>query len=276
MPYLTPTIIGAIAGDVIGAPYEWRRIKTTEFPLLSSRPHFTDDTVLTVAVADSILTGKDFTSVMREYGRKYPHAGYGGWFHHWLYVPDPSPYGSYGNGSAMRVSPVGFAYSTLQEVLEIAKRCAEVTHNHPEGIKGAQATAAAIFLARTGHDKEQIREYVTRTFGYDLHFTLDEIRPSYGFDETCQGTVPQAIAAFLESTDYESAVRLAVSLGGDSDTLACITGGIAAAYYKRIPEDIVQNVLSLLPEEFRDIIRRFDEKFAEKIGNGKEEGSDNA
>jgi len=190
MPYLTPTIIGAIAGDVIGAPYEWRRIKTTEFPLLSSRPHFTDDTVLTVAVADSILTGKDFTSVMREYGRKYPHAGYGGWFHHWLYVPDPSPYGSYGNGSAMRVSPVGFAYSTLQEVLEIAKRCAEVTHNHPEGIKGAQATAAA--------------------------------------------------------------------------------------YYKRIPEDIVQNVLSLLPEEFRDIIRRFDEKFAEKIGNGKEEGSDNA
>ncbi len=276
MPHLAPTIIGAIAGDVIGAPYEWRRIKTTEFPLLSSRSHFTDDTVLTIAVADSILTGKDFTTAMREYGRKYPNAGYGGWFRHWLHVPNPRPYGSYGNGSAMRVSPVGFAGSTLQGVLEMAKRCAEVTHNHPEGIKGAQATAAAIFLARTGHDKEQIREYVTRTFGYDLRFTLEEIRPSYDFDETCQGTVPQAIVAFLESTDYESAVRLAVSLGGDSDTLACITGGIAAAYYKRIPEEIVQNVLSLLPEEFRDIIRRFDQKFAEEIENGKEEGRGNA
>lgn len=276
MPYLAPTIIGAIAGDVIGAPYEWKRIKTTEFPLLSSMSHFTDDTVLTVAVADSILTGKDFTSTMREYGRKYPHAGYGGWFYRWLHMPDPKPYGSYGNGSAMRVSPVGFAYSTLQEVLEMAKRCAEVTHNHLEGIKGAQATAAAIFLARTGHDKEQIREYVTRNFGYDLHFTLDEIRPFYDFDETCQRTVPQAIVAFLESTDYESAVRLAVSLGGDSDTLACITGGIAGAYYKRIPEDIVGSVLSLLPEEFRNVIRRFDQKFAEEIENGKEEVPDNA
>lgn len=270
MSRTAPTIIGAIAGDVIGAPYEWHRIKTTEFPLLSSRSHFTDDTVLTIAVADGILTGKDFTTVMREYGRKYPGAGYGGWFHRWLYLPEPAPYGSYGNGSAMRVSPVGFAGSTLQEVLEMAKRCAEVTHNHPEGIKGAQATAAAIFLARTGHDKEQIREYITRSFGYNLHFTLDEIRPFYDFDETCQRTVPQAIVAFLESTDYESAVRLAVSLGGDSDTLACITGGIAAAYYKNIPDEIIQNVLSLLPEEFRDIIHRFDEKYAEKITYNRE------
>ncbi len=257
-----PTIIGAIAGDIIGAPYEWSRIKTTEFPLFSAESDFTDDTVLTIAVADSILDGKDFTATMRDYGRRYPNRGYGGFFRRWLHSDSPQPYGSFGNGSAMRVSPTGFAASTLEEALELAKRSAEVTHNHPEGIKGAQATAAAIYLARTGHTKAQIRDYVTRAFGYDLGFTLDEIRPTYRFNETCQQTVPQAIVAFLESRDYESAIRLAVSLGGDSDTLACITGGIAAAYYKQMPEAIVQNTLSLLPEEFREVIRRFDEKYA--------------
>jgi len=258
-----PTIIGSIAGDIIGAPYEWNRIKTTEFPLFSAESDFTDDTVMTIAVADSILSGKDFAAMMRDYGRRYPNRGYGGFFRRWLRSDSPQPYGSFGNGSAMRASPTGFAASTLEEALELAKRSAEVTHNHPEGIKGAQATAAAIYLARTGHTKAQIRDYVTRTFGYDLNFTLDEIRPRYRFNETCQQTVPQAIVAFLESMDYESAIRLAISLGGDSDTLACITGGIAAAYYKEMPEAIVQNTLSLLPEEFREVIRRFDEKYAE-------------
>lgn len=272
MPYLAPTIIGAIAGDVIGSPYEHHRIKSTQFPLFSPASRFTDDTVLTIAVADSILSGKDLASSLREYGQKYPRAGYGGFFRRWLSSPNPQPYGSYGNGSAMRVSPVGFAYSTIDEVLERAKWSAEVTHNHPEGIKGAQATAAAIFLARTGHDKQQILEYIASTFGYDLQFTLDEIRPVYRFNESCQGTVPQAIVAFLESTDYESAIRLAVSLGGDSDTLACITGGIAAAYYKKMPEHIVQNALSVLPEEFREVIRRFDERFAERLADDTEEG----
>jgi ADP-ribosylglycohydrolase len=257
-----PTIIGAIAGDIIGAPYEWNRIKTTEFPLFSAESDFTDDTVLTIAVADSILSGKDFAATLRDYGRRYPNRGYGGFFRHWLHSDNPRPYGSFGNGSAMRASPTGFAASTLEEAVQLAQHSAEVTHNHPEGIKGAQATAAAIYLARTGCTKQQIRDYVTRAFGYDLDFTLDEIRPTYRFNETCQQTVPQAIVAFLESTDYESAIRLAISLGGDSDTLACITGGIAAAYYKEIPEAIVQNTLSLLPEEFREVIRRFDEKYA--------------
>lgn len=260
-----PTIIGAIVGDVIGSPYEGNRIKTTQFPLFSSLSSFTDDTVLTVAVADCLLSGKDFVTAFREYGRKYPYAGYGGGFRRWLFSPNPQPYGSFGNGSAMRVSPVGFAYSTLEETLEMAKRSAEVTHNHPEGIKGAQATAAAIFLARTGHTKKQIQEYVQNTFGYGLQFTLDQIRPTYRFHGSCQKTVPQALVAFLESTDYESAVRLAVSLGGDSDTLACITGGIAAAYYKQVPDDIVQNTLQRLPEEFRLVIAQFEERFAERI-----------
>jgi ADP-ribosylglycohydrolase len=186
-----PTIIGSIAGDIIGAPYEWNRIKTTEFPLFSAESDFTDDTVMTIAVADSILSGKDFAAMMRDYGRRYPDRGYGGFFRRWLRSDSPQPYGSFGNGSAMRASPTGFAASTLEEALELAKRSAEVTHNHPEGIKGAQATAAAIYLARTGHTKAQIRDYVTRTFGYDLNFTLDEIRPRYRFNETCQQPCPR-------------------------------------------------------------------------------------
>lgn len=273
MSLLCPTILGAVAGDIIGSPYEWYRIKTTEFPLFSDRSEFTDDTVLTVAVADSILSGKDFASSLWEYGRRYPGRGYGGFFRAWLASDNPQPYGSYGNGSAMRVSAVGFAYSTLDEVLEMAKRSAEVTHNHPEGIKGAQATAAAILLARNGSPKEEIRRFVSEQFNYHLDFTLDSIRASYRFDETCQGTVPPAIVAFLESSDYDSAVRLAVSLGGDSDTLACITGGIAAAYYKRIPEYISERALALLPEEFRDVIRRFDERFAERVETPHERGA---
>lgn len=171
---------------------------------------------------------------------------------------DPVPYNSYGNGSAMRVSPVGFAFNKIETVLEVAKNSAQVSHNHPEGIKGAQATAAAIFLARQGKSKKELKEYITTTFNYNLEFTLDQIRPNYGFHETCQDSVPQAIVAFLESKDYESAIRLAISIGGDSDTIACITGGIAAAFYKYIPTKIVEFAKSKLPQEFIETLERFE------------------
>jgi len=258
------TIIGAIIGDVLGSVYEWDNIKTTKFNLLHPDCDFTDDTVLTIAVADSILNGKDFSRTIWEYGRKYPGRGYGGNFSRWLQSDQRKPYGSFGNGSAMRVSAVGFAFSDVESVLEIAKRTAEVTHNHPEGIKGAQATAVAILLARQGKSKEEIKSYISSTFHYNLNFTLDEIRPIYEFDETCQGSVPQAIAAFLESSDYENAIRLAISIGGDSDTIACITGGIASAYYKRIPKEIIDFVVDRLPDEFIEIMNRFNEQYANR------------
>jgi ADP-ribosylglycohydrolase len=251
-------MLGAIAGDIIGSVYEQYPIKTTEFPLFQRHSRFTDDTVLTVAVAWAILEKTDYAASLRAFGRKYPNAGYGGAFWNWLFDPDGGPYNSWGNGSAMRVSPVGFAFSTVDEVLSEAKKSAEVTHNHPEGIKGAQATALAVFLARTGTDKERIREEISTRFGYDLDRTINEIRPLYGFDVSCQGTVPEAIIAFLESADYEEAVRKAVSLGGDSDTLACITGGIAHAFYKEIPEFIVSEARVRLPEEFLSIIDRWE------------------
>lgn len=250
-------ILGAVAGDIIGSVFEWNNVKTRDFPLFSAMTDFTDDSVLTVATMDSILTGMDFATAYQSYGRKYPGRGYGGYFSSWIQFPDPKPYYSFGNGSAMRVSPVGWAYDTLEEVLLQSKKSAGVTHNHPEGIKGAQATAAAVFLARTGSGKADIRQYVHDTFGYDLQRNIDKIRPVYHFNETCQQTVPEAIIAFLESTDYEDAIRLAISLGGDSDTLACITGGIAEAYYKEIPELIVQKVLQILPEEMTAVIEKF-------------------
>lgn len=187
---------------------------------------------------------------MRRLGKAYPNAGYGGMFGQWLYAEHPQPYGSFGNGSAMRVAATGWLFDTLDKTLEIAKVTAEVTHNHPEGVKGAQATAAAIFLARTGHSKPEIRQYVEQTFGYDLSRTCDEIRPYYCHVETCQQTVPEAIVAFLESTGFEDALRNAVSLGGDSDTLACITGGIAEAFYG-MPSELQQETLKRLPEEMR-------------------------
>ncbi len=251
------TMLGAIAGDIIGSVYEQYPIKTMEFPLFQSRSRFTDDTVLTVAIASSILEKVDYAASLRAFGRKYPNAGYGGAFYKWLFDPESGPYNSWGNGAAMRVSPVGFAYATSEEVLKEAENTAAVSHNHPEGIKGAQATALAVFLARTGATKEQIQGEITRRFGYDLNRTIDEIRPRYGFDISCQGTVPEAIIAFLESKDYENAVRKAISLGGDSDTLACITGGIAQAFYKEIPQEIGAEVRRRLPEEFLTIIDRF-------------------
>jgi ADP-ribosylglycohydrolase len=254
-------MIGAIAGDVIGSAFEWRNTKAADFDLFSYGSRFTDDTVLTVAVADCILTAKDYARALKDYGRMFPEAGYGGMFWDWLRTDSLLPYNSYGNGSAMRVSPVGFAFGTLDEVMEEAKRSAEVTHNHPEGIKGAQAVASAIFLARQGAKKERIRDFIEGTFHYDLDRTLDDIRPHYRFDETCQGSVPEAIIAFLESDSYEDAIRKAISIGGDSDTIACMTGGIAQAYFKTIPEYIVDRVRSLLAPELLKIVNLFNDRY---------------
>jgi ADP-ribosylglycohydrolase len=254
-------MLGAIAGDVIGSVYEARPIKTTDFPLFHDRCRFTDDTVLTVALAESILDGTPYVSLLKSYYRRYPKAGYGGSFHHWALSPASEPYNSFGNGSAMRASPVGFAYDSLDEALARARASAEVTHDHPEGIKGAQAVAAAIFLARTGSTRDDIRAYVTTTFGYDLDRTLDDIRPRYAFDVTCQGSVPEAILAFLESTSYEHAVRLAISLGGDADTQACIAGGIAHAFYRGVPPEIADRALEILDAPLADVTRRFLDRY---------------
>lgn len=250
-------MLGAIAGDIIGSVHEYSRIKTTDFVLFTAQSFFTDDTVLTVAVADCILHGKNYAATFKEYGRGYPYAGYGGRFMQWLESEDSLPYNSYGNGSAMRVSPVGFAFNTIDDVITEAQRSAEVTHNHPEGIIGAQAVAAAIFMARQHKTKETIRDYIELKYGYNLHQTIDEIRPGYRFDETCRGSVPQSIIAFLESTDYEDAVRQAVSLGGDSDTMACIAGGIAQAYYQEIPDDIIKRVRQILDPKLLAIVDEF-------------------
>jgi len=258
------TIIGAVIGDVIGSVFEWNNIKKTDFDLFNPKCDFTDDTVLTIAVADSILNKKDFAKTIWEYGRKYRGRGYGGSFRKWLQEDNLKPYGSFGNGSAMRASAVGFAFNDIETVMEVAKQSAEVTHNHPEGIKGAQATATAIFLARQGKSKQEIKDYITQTFNYNLDFTLDEIRPNYKFDVTCQGSVPQAFVAFLESSDFESAIRLAISIGGDSDTIACITGGIASAFYNQIPTEIMDFVVDKLPTEYIEIMNKFDEQYDRK------------
>lgn len=254
-------MIGAIAGDIIGSVYEYQPIKTKDFPLFNPRCSFTDDTVLTVAIAEAILEGRSYADSIRRFARRYPEAGYGEWFRYWLYSPHPKPYNSWGNGSAMRVSPVGFAFSTEEEVLVQAKATAEITHNHPEGIKGAQATALAIFLARRGIDKEGIRTRIEKMFGYNLRRTVDDIRPWYSFDPSCQGTVPEAIIAFLDSESFEDALRNAISLGGDSDTLACITGGIAQAFYGGVPDKIREKVRELLPLDLWAVTERFGQKY---------------
>ena len=225
-------MIGALAGDIIGSVYEFNNIKTKEFPLFCIESSYTDDSIMTIAVADWLLHGGDLVRVMQYYGSKYPFpmGGYGARFNKWLHEKNPKPYNSWGNGSAMRVSPVGWYFDSLEETINVAEETAVVTHNHPEGIKGAQATASAIYLARKGKSKEYIRSFITDNFGYDLNRCCDDIRCDYKFDESCQGTVPEALIAFLESRSFEDAIRLAVSLGGDSDTLACITGGIAEAF----------------------------------------------
>lgn len=250
-------MIGAIAGDIAGSIYEWANIKTKNFELLSKKCCFTDDTVLTVALADTILTGTPYDENMRRFYHLYPEAGYGGSFHRWAADPELGPYNSWGNGAAMRISPAGFAYNDLETVLQKAEQFTGFTHNHPQGIKGGQAVAAAIFLARQGWSKEKMAEYIKGRFDYDLSKHIDEIRPFYTFDVSSQGTVPQAIRAFMDSTDYEDALRNAISLGGDSDTLACITGGIAQAFYKNIPEKIQGRVYDILDDRLVDITRRF-------------------
>ena len=251
-------MLGAITGDVVGSVYEWANIKHKNFePLFSPRAFFTDDTVLTVALMDGILHDKGYDDMLRQYYQQYPHAGYGGRFHQWAKYENQDPYKSWGNGAAMRTSAVGFVYDTLDKVLEKAEKYAAYTHNHPEGIKGAQATSSAIFLARNGSSKADIKDYIVQTFDYDLDRTLDEIRPDYIFNESCQGTVPEAIIAFLESNDFEDAIRNAISLGGDSDTLTCITGGIAEAFYGDIPQDIANESMSRLTPEMRDVVCQF-------------------
>jgi ADP-ribosylglycohydrolase len=254
-------LLGAIAGDIIGSIYEHSPIKTRDFPLFDPHCRFTDDSVLTIAVARAILDGTGYLESLREYGRRYPDAGYGGTFRRWLLADDPRPYHSWGNGSAMRVSPVGFAFDTPEKVLEEARKSAVVTHDHPEGIKGAQATALAVFLARTGHGREEIRRQISGFFGYDLGRSLDAIRPGYSFDVSCQGTVPEAIIAFLEADSYEDAVRNAISLGGDSDTLACIAGGIAEAFYGGVPAGIRDRALAVLPDDLRSVAETFCARF---------------
>ena len=259
---------GAIFGDIVGSPYEFNSIDTTDFPLITKDSMFTDDSVMTIAVAEVLLAlGKrpqedkvkeELIKGMRKWGRRYPFAGYGGNFRHWLASDDPLPYGSYGNGSAMRVSAAGWLYCTLPTTRRVARWTAEVTHNHPEGVKGAEATAAAIFMARTGYSKQAIKDYVQKEFGYDLERTCDQIRPDYEFDESCQGTVPEAIVAFLDSKSYEDAIRLAVSLGGDADTQACITGGIAEAFYG-MPPELWEECRRQLPRDMRTVLDHFDD-----------------
>lgn len=252
---------GAIAGDLIGSPYEHRRIRTTDFPLFSEESRYTDDTVLTVATADALLSGGDYAELYRSYGRAYPYAGYGGRFFEWIHAPDPEPYGSWGNGAAMRVSPVGWTMDSVDEVLREAERSAVVSHDHPEGIRGAQAVALAVFLARGGVSRERIRSDVEARLGYDLSRSVEEIREGYGFDVSAKGSVPEAISCFLESSDFESAVRLAVSLGGDSDTQASIAGAIADAFYGGVPREIAEEAERRLPGPLREVAWRFADRY---------------
>ena len=250
-------MLAAIAGDIVGSIHERANLKRTDFPLFAPNSQFTDDTVMTLAVAECLLHGKAYGATLRAYGRRYPNRGYGAMFGRWLADDSMDPYQSLGNGSAMRVSPIGFAMATIDEVMTEARRSAEVTHDHPEGIRGAQALAVAVFLARNGADKRTIRDEVEARFGYDLHRSIETIRPAYTFDVTCQGSVPEAIIAFLDSDDVESAIRLAVSLGGDADTLACMAGAVAQAHYRHIPSEVVAEVERRLPPELWQLTRAF-------------------
>lgn len=254
-------MLGAIAGDIIGSVYEKEPVKDVRFPLFREDSRFTDDTVLTIAVADSLLTGAPFADQIKGFALRYPLAGYGGTFRKWMAGMIQGPYNSWGNGSAMRVSPIGFAFEQLEGVMDAAKASAEVTHNHPEGVKGAQAVAVAIYLARSGFGKPYIKDHIQREFGYDLEQKLEDIRPGYSFDVSCQGSVPESIISFLESTNWEGAVRNAVSLGGDSDTMACIAGAIAEAFYGGVPVEIEAEVMKRIPEDFQKTIAVFYEAF---------------
>ena len=274
-------MLGAIIGDTVGSVYEFNNIKTTDFPLFDPRCDYTDDSIMTMAVAEWLLTdpqhGMDtLETIFLDFAKKYPcpMGGYGGGFSRWLFHPEAlgdygsrdfkpgtrHPYNSFGNGAAMRCSANGWMFDTLEETERVAGLSAAITHSHPEGIKGAQSTATAIFMARHGASKEEIRDYISAKYGYNLNRTCDEIRPIYQWDSSCQGTTPEAMVAFFDSTDFESAIRLAVSFGGDSDTLACITGGIAEAYYKEIPDSIAMKIWELIPEDFKAILKEMEKK----------------
>ena len=282
-------MLGAIIGDTVGSVYEFNNIKTTHFPLFGPQSNYTDDSIMTMAVAKWLLTdpqhGMDtLETIFLDFAKKYPcpMGGYGGGFSRWLFHPDKlsdyegdmayetgqrHPYNSFGNGAAMRCSANGWMFDTLGETERVAGLSAAITHSHPEGIKGAQSTAAAIFMARNGKSKEEIRDYISAKYGYNLNRTCDEIRPNYDWDSSCQGTVPEAMVAFFDSTDFESAIRLAVSLGGDSDTLTCITGGIAEAFYKKIPNGMALKIWGLIPEDFKDILKEMEQRSEYRLPN---------
>ncbi len=261
---------GAILGDMIGSPYEFDRgKKTKDFPFFDRGATYTDDSVMTIAVAEALMTAAeqgvidDEPSVkalliesMQKWGHKYPYAGYGGRFRGWLAARNPQPYNSWGNGSAMRVSPAGWMFSDIEMTRKVAAWTAEVTHNHPEGVKGAESVAAAIFMARNGSSKDEIKDYVIREFGYDFSRTCDEIRPGYRHVESCQETVPEAFTAFFEGNDFEDVIRTAVSLGGDCDTLTCIAGSIAEAFYG-VPDVLKQECENRLPDDLREVLKKF-------------------
>ena len=255
-------MIGAIIGDVVGSRFEWNNHRSKDFELFTSKCSATDDSIMTLAIGEALMCSKsDWSDLgaqavrcMQRIGRPYPNCGYGGRFHRWIYSDHPHPYKSYGNGAAMRVSACGFAARSLEEAKALSGIVTKVTHNHPEGVKGAEATTVAIYMARSGHSMEEIREVIDREY-YPMNFTLDEIRPTYRFNESCQGTVPQALMAFFESTGFEDAIRNAISVGGDSDTLAAITGGIAQAYYG-VPAELHDRACSYLDEYLLAILNR--------------------
>ncbi len=263
-------MLGAIIGDIVGSRFEWNNIKTKDFELFTDQSFATDDSIMTLAVAKAILeSGKDperlgpvTVRCLQEVGRPYPDCGYGGMFQRWMYSEDPKPYNSFGNGAAMRVSPAGFAADSLEEAILLSRLVTEVTHNHPEGIKGAEAAAVAIYLARSGKSVAQIRAHIDAHY-YPMDFTLNGIRDTYQFNETCQDTVPQAIMAFLESTGFEDSIANAISIGGDSDTLAAITGGIAQAFYG-IPHEIRRRGITYLDERLLTILQAFEAAYLEK------------
>ena len=250
-------MLGAIAGDVIGSVYEFDPAGSEDFPLFHKYSRPTDDSVLTVAVAEAILERRPYAENIRRWAHRYPDAGYGGMFHQWMHEPGAGPYQSYGNGSAMRVSPAAWVHDTLEATLDEARRTSEVTHDHPEGIRGAQAVAGAIFVARTGGSREAVRELVQGRFGYNASLPLEQMRRDSRFDETCQGTVPQAVSVALVSTGVEDAIRKAVSIGGDADTLACIAGSIAEALHGGVPRALADPVLTRLDADLRGVVDRF-------------------
>ena len=249
-------MLGAIAGDILGSIHEFHPIKTKNFDLLNSECVFTDDTVMTAAVADSLMNKIPYVESLQMWGRKYPRAGYGGWFSKWIDSDFPKPYNSFGNGSAMRCSSVGWLFEDEGSVLEEAKKSAEITHNHPEGIKGAQAVALGVMLCRQGSTKLEIQEKLEDLFDYDLSQTMEQVKFNYSFDVTCQGSVPQAITAFLESEDFEDAIKNAISLGGDADTQACIAGALAEAFYMNIPDQIKEFVLTRITPDILDVLHQ--------------------